>query len=388
MLTGLYTLSHGAYVNGVRLPPEARTAAEVFRDNGYSTAAFTKNWFISPAVGFGQGFDCFIDNAYGIILRKAGPRLFARGLAISQAIRRALERPGFPSSLEIEDALTWIRFRHRHKFFLFLHIMDAHSPYVPPPVFAGRFGDTEPDVARILSLHDKTWEARLSRPEAEFLVDRYDEEILSADHKIGLLLEELEHLGIHNNTLVVVMADHGEVLDESGHKQFGHGTLAHGGLRIPLIMWWPGKIPAGDRRQGTVQSVDVLPTVIDILNLQDRMPRQGLALFGSADSIAADRPAFATGDLSARDEYTVITPQWQYSILGEEAHLYDLPTGSAGIYNLIEQYPSVADSLQAVLQGWVDRSIAEAVVPYSLEGRSVTPGKEALERLKALGYIQ
>jgi arylsulfatase A-like enzyme len=229
---------------------------------------------------------------------------------------------------------------------------------------------------------------RLSGEEVDFLVDRYDEGILTADHKIGLLVRELEHLEIDDNTLIVLTADHGEVMDESAHKQFRHGTLDHGSLKIPLIMWWPGKIPAGNRRHGTVQSVDVLPTALALLGIEDRVPRQAVVLFESPDRTRADRPAFATGDLLARDEYAVITPEWQYTVLGEEAQLLRIDESTAAPHSLMMQYPSVADSLQAMLQAWIDRSVADAVVPFSLEGRSVTPGKEALERLRALGYIQ
>jgi arylsulfatase A-like enzyme len=388
MLTGLYTLSHGAYMNGVKLPPEAPTAAEILKEWGYVTGAFTKNWYISPAVGFGQGFDCFIDNADGIILKKGSPGVFARGPALYQMVRRLFDRPEFPSMAETKDAISWMRFMHKQRFFLFIHMMDVHSPYIPAPAFAGRFGGVRPDHERIQSLHDKSWEVRLSEEEVDFLVDRYDEGILTADHKIGLLVRELEHLGIDDNTLVVLTADHGEVMDESAHKQFGHGTLDHGSLKIPLIMWWPGKIPAGTCRQGTVQSVDILPTTLALLGIEDGVSRQGEMLFESPDSVWLDRPAFATGDLLARDEYTVITPKWQYTLLGEEAQLLKIDESATAPRSLMMQYPSIADSLQSVLQAWIDRSLAEAVVPFSLEGRSVTPGKEALERLKALGYIQ
>jgi arylsulfatase A-like enzyme len=388
MLTGLHTLSHGAYLNEIRLPDEAKTAAEVCRDNGYSTAAFTRNWYISTALGFGQGFDCFLDQGYGEVLRRATPQLFMRGLALTQIILRLRLQPGHPSDLDIRDAIHWMRFRQGYRFFLFLHIMDTHSPYIPPPEFAGRFGDARPDAAFIESLHEKSLRHQLSPEEIGFLVDRYDEEILTADWKIGLLLEELRRLGLDRNTMIVVTADHGEVMGESEGKQFGHGTLDYGSLRIPLIMWLPAKIPAGQRVEGTVQSIDILPTMTDLLGLRDDQTRQGLSLVSRADMLTAERPAFATGDLLAREEYTVIASQWQYVILGDKAFLYNLGDDPYAASNVIGEYPAVADSLRGLLTGWMDKSLDEAVVPFSIEGRAVTPGQEATQRLKALGYIQ
>jgi len=156
MLTGLFPLSHGAYSNAIRLPDEVVTAAEVFKQNGYSTAAFTRNWFISPEVGFGQGFDCFVDDGYGLILRTATPRTLMLGLALSQTALRVIQWPGRPSRLEIESALDWIRSRRRHRFFVFLHIMDTHSPYIPPDGIVGSFGDGDLSRGHIQHLHDES----------------------------------------------------------------------------------------------------------------------------------------------------------------------------------------------------------------------------------------
>jgi arylsulfatase A-like enzyme len=389
MLTGLYTLSHGAYVNGIMLQEPVVTAAEVFRRNGWRTAAFTRNWFISPAIGFGQGFDCFVDEGYGLILGIGSPRIFLRGLALTQTLARITTRPGYPSDTEIADALDWIGMLRRNRFFLFLHIMDTHSPYIPPAALRGRFGDRDPSPDRIIRLHAQSLRRNLTPEESQFLVDRYDEEILSADSKIGMLVERLEELGLRDSTMIVVIADHGEVMSEGGGKQFGHGTLDFGALRIPLVMSLPGVVPEGRRATGTAMSIDVLPTVVQALGLDDGTPRQGLSLLAEgADSLTQDRPAFATGDIAARDEYTVITPQWQYTVVGDSIALHDLRYDPYSTANVLEEYPEIADSLQTVLQEWVKSSLAAAVVPISAAGRSVAPGREAMERLKALGYIQ
>lgn len=397
MLTGLYTLSNGAYLNGYPLEPEVETLAEVFAKNGYRTAAFVNNWYLSTALGFGQGFDCFVDGGKAAILKDADPLIFVRGLLLYQVIRRSLVPPGAPTDVDVVDAVRWIQWRRNHRFFLFLHILDPHSPYLPPADLVGRFGGTGEalDRAYIESLHDKSLEERLTPEQQAVLVDRYDEEILSADRKIGRVLGRLQELGLLEKTLLIVTADHGEVLAErsaGGGKQFAHGTLDYGCLHVPLLMIFPGKIAAGIRESAVVENIDILATIVELLGLRDTARRQGVTLVGPVSNPWHEPGiAFATGDIEARDEYSTVTGDWQYTILGDSLRLGRVPLpgeiGHAGSANLIAQDPAVADSLQAQIETWVRRATDEAVVPYSLKGRSVTPGKEALQRLKALGYI-
>jgi arylsulfatase len=404
MLTGLYTLSNGAYLNGYPLDRKVETLAEVFAANGYATAAFIDNWYISPALGFGQGFDCFVDGGKGVILKDASPLICFRGLLLYQVIHRGLVPPGAPSNLEVVDASRWMAWRRRHAFFLFLHILDPHSPYVPPRDLAGRFGGSGRalDPAWIEDLHAKSLETTLTSQEQAILADRYDEEVLSADRKVGIILAELERLGLSDKTLVIVTADHGEVMAESDRKEFGHGTLDYGCLHVPLVIYMDqsacrGRVPAGARFTWVAESIDILPTIVDLLGLRDDERRQGRSLLADASGQPAPAEgsgiAYATGDIEARDEYAAVTGRWAYVIEGDQVELYDLeasapaPAASPPA-NVVASRPQVADSLQASVEGWIQRCLAEAVVPYTLEGRSVAPGKEALQRLKALGYIQ
>lgn len=411
MLTGLYTITNGAYLNGYPLDRKVVTLAEVFAGNGYATAAFIDNWYISPALGFGQGFDCFVDGGKGMILKDASPLIFFRGLLLYQVIHRGLVPPGAPSELDIVDASRWMAWRKRHSFFLFVHILDPHSPYAPPRDLAGRFGGSGRalDPAAIEDLHARSLEMKLTAEEQGILADRYDEEVLSADRKVGAILVQLERLGLLEKTLVVITADHGEVLAESDRKEFGHGTLDYGCLHVPLVIYLgehagPDRVPTGARLTEVAESIDILPTIVGLLGLRDDAPRQGTTLLpaASGNSAPAGTPAtdtrgtgaaYTTGDIEARDEYSVVTDRWQYVIQGDQVALFDFGDGPHGPgaghpANAVALHPHVADSLQVSIEDWIKRCLADAVVPYAFEGRSVAPGKEALQRLKALGYIQ
>jgi arylsulfatase A-like enzyme len=396
MLTGLYSLSNGAYLNGYPLEPRVETIAEVFARNSYATGAFINNWYLSPALGFGQGFRCFVDGGKAEILKDAPPTIFVRGLVLYQVIHRALVPPGAHSNLDIIDSLRWIAWHKNHRFFLFLHIMDCHSPYIPPADLRGTFGEggraNEP--AFIQSLHDKSLKQRLTPEEQQILIDHYDEEILSADRKIGMLVGDLQRLGLMDRTMIVITADHGEVMGESCEKQFGHGTLDYACVRVPLLIHvpaaWPGRDDLAGRRIETVaQSIDIVPTIVNVLGLSDPVRRQGLSLV-SPELLqpGLSRTAFTTGDIEVEDQYAAMTRAWLYRILGERVSLHSLSPEADHDANLIREFPAAAESLQTSIESWIERCMAEAVVPYALKGRSVAPGKEAIQRLKALGYIR
>jgi arylsulfatase A-like enzyme len=213
--------------------------------------------------------------------------------------------------------------------------------------------------------------------------------VLNADSKIGALICELDRLDLLDKTLIVLTSDHGEILGHGRQRQFGHGTLDYGALRIPLVMSLPGKVPEGTCVTRTALSIDILPTIVDVLDLEDDAERQGISLFSPRiDSIAVPRLAFATGEILMQDNYTLITPDWQYIVSGDQVSLHNLEDDPYQSPNVVSENASLADSLQAFLEDWLEACLAEAVVPFRSESKSFEPGREALERLRALGYIQ
>lgn len=392
MLTGLYPQTNGAYWwNAMVLDGANVTAAELFGKNGYSTAAFIDNWLISPRFGFGQGFECFVDGGNSFVLKKATPPMLNRGLALVQTVRRVVKKHGYPSKLDIVDALRWIRWRKNDRFFVFLHIMDPHVPYFAPDGFLGRYEGEGADLsaAHIWDLHARAGKRKqLTREEKRFLVNRYDEDVCFADHKIGMLRAELARLGLLDRTLIVLLADHAEVMDEGRERLFWHETLDYGCLHIPLIFSLPGTVPEGKRMDLPAGSVDVLPTIVEILGLEDTAKRQGISLVSQRlDKRARNRPIFSFGD-ATRKESCVVTDRWQLKMSDGETYLYSLENDPFGSPNVLEESRSVADSLGSVLEDWLVKCLNEAVVAFGPEGKAVKPGEADLERLRALGYVQ
>ena len=217
LLTGLQPGFHGAH-SGFALAPQVATLAERFHRGGWSTWAFVTNGHVfGHGLNFEQGFDRF----------QAVPGTRHLHHARTEEVNEVL----FPHLDALAD----------EPFLLYVHALDPHAPYDPPPGFAGRF--TDPAYAGPVR-PDKTVTAdlvkmKIGEQDLAHVVGLYDEDILYQDAMFGLLLERLERLGVRDRTIVVVVSDHGEEFLE-------HGAWAHGGrlfeeqTRVPLLMHVPG----------------------------------------------------------------------------------------------------------------------------------------------------
>ncbi|HEX3129905.1 MAG TPA: sulfatase [Thermoanaerobaculia bacterium] len=234
MFTSLYPHEHGATRNGLRLRPDALSAARVLGRRGYRTAAFVGNWTLRNGIsGLGDHFQSYDE----VFTRKRWLGLF-KGEATAEDLTDA--------------ALAWLdghREDHRKPFLLWVHYVEPHAPYRLQETEAGR-----------LRIGIGTGGSDVSRQ------DRYDTEVAFADQQIGRLLARFQSdPELAANTLIVFAADHGESLGE--HSYWGHGrNLYEPTLRIPLGLVWPGKIrPAVI--DAPALNLDVAPTVLGLAGL-------------------------------------------------------------------------------------------------------------------------
>ncbi len=249
IMTGLNPFEHGVRNNGsFVLGSDALTLAEALRGHGYSTAGFIGAVVLEAQFGMAQGFDHF------------------NGLAQYQARTGDLSGERLGEDV-VAQASEWIRGR-RGPFFAWAHLYDPHDPYAPPEPYAGRYADNP-----------------------------YDGEIAYVDEMVGRLLQTLADTGAAENTLVVVTADHGEGLGD--HGEGGHSFFIYDStVRVPLIFWAPGAVPAGVVAPGGTSVVDIFPTVLSLLGVPPSA-RQGGGVPGS-DGAGAEGPGGDGIDLSAR----------------------------------------------------------------------------------------
>ena len=242
ILTGQYPPVHGVRDNVVfPLGTQHPTLATLLKRHGYRTGAFVSAYPVAGAFGFHKGFDEFSEGFHE-----------AQGAGAGAAER--------PANEAVDAALAWLGKGDRAPFVAWLHLYDPHSPYRPPPPYDAAFKD---------------------RP--------YDGEIAFADAQLGRVLEWLRSSGHEDDTVIAMVADHGESLGE--HGEATHAILIYQAtLRVPFILAGPG-VPSGTVVTSRVGTVDLLPTVLGLLGFDAppglpgaRSPRgpQGAASFSTA----------------------------------------------------------------------------------------------------------
>jgi len=252
------------------------TLAEILKKYGYHTAAFTPSPDLTRFYGYNRGFDVFHDSFRQ--LSSKGLRIWARIRAKS---KRSLDyrilarfswlfRPLFLrvqtrsmiSADEItNEAMSWLE-TNKDRFFLWLHYMDVHQPYMPEETYLKQFCDQPVSRHKMYSLWRRMIQKRaeISPAEREIIINLYDADIKYTDTVIGSLLDRLGNRLA--GTIVVITADHGEELGE--HGNFGHHSMYDGILRVPLIIAGP-KIKSGISVNQQVSLIDLTPTIVDLI---------------------------------------------------------------------------------------------------------------------------
>ncbi len=273
MLTGMYPSRHGAhYVGGWTSGPaiygrrrvfplgdDKTTLAEVLHERGWATGGFVAN-FANLFRGFGmaQGFQHYEDSP-GLLLRPS-PHV----VGFAQQFAPAFMKKPFRSAQEISAAaLTWMdSLPAGRPAFVFMNYLEPHHWLAAAPYDLWARDLPHADRLARKGLFTHAVPANLSKEERDFVTANYDGQILAMDAALGEFVAELKKRGRYENALIVVTADHGELLGE--HDIVGHGgrMMYEGLLRIPMVV----KMPGADRPKAVisnpVQLVDILPTVL------------------------------------------------------------------------------------------------------------------------------
>jgi arylsulfatase A-like enzyme len=300
IFTGLYPRSHGVHDNAVYvLAPERTTLAERLHERGFATGAFVSAFVLDSQFGLDQGFDVYDDEVDRPLYAGDAARVAATAEAERKrweaTLASAFQRRG---DVTTDHALAWLKERGRAPFFLWVHLFDAHQPYQPPPPFDREFdpgysGRMDGDARRF-------WQARaegtLKRADVEHMQALYAGEIAFLDVQVGRLLDGLRAGGRLDDTLVVVVADHGEGLGE--HQQiFEHNSeLYEEAVRVPLLVRRPDASARGERVAALARTLDVAPTILEWLGLAVPSEMQGVSLLPFTDAAKERRDRAAGAD--------------------------------------------------------------------------------------------
>jgi arylsulfatase A-like enzyme len=369
ILTGLYPYDHGTLTLRDPLAPEFTTLAEVLQGAGYDTAAFITNVNVNGRLGFKQGF------AHFVYLREKTKRPSVH--VLSDEVNHRV----FP----------WLREHRDRPFFLYVHVTDPHAPYTPPATLLERFAVPGP----IPELFDRKVLQRLRANEdvatpanIAHLVARYDGEIAFVDESFGRLVAELKRLALYENTVIVVMSDHGEEFFEHGRFEHGH-TLYEEQLLVPLIARFPDTRFTERRVPILARQIDIMPTLLDYVGVAVPEGIQGRSLLpwaAGADPLE-DAEAFAHTSLGRRQIEAVVTGRWKVirsgGRRGETIEVYDLQDDPREQTNQAAQRP--------VLAGYAQQA-ATASAASLHGGKRFQPGQfdldpETARQLEELGYV-
>ena len=263
MVTGKYPQTNGIRLRPRRpLPAENVTLAEALRDAGYATGAVVANVNLGRNFGFDQGFDHFVESWAEGARRLTGKATFrnAPGLVKRFTNGRIVTDQGIA-------ALDALGAGQGKPFFLWLHYIDPHGPYLPPPEYAGLFAGAHP--ARPVPLqHLPPYQLQtdpatgLVSNDLGFYATQYDREVRSVDGQIGRLLAALDERGLTRDTLVVLTADHGESMYENDYY-LEHGDVPYQTTgAAPLIFALDGRFDGGRTVAEPVGVIDVFSTVL------------------------------------------------------------------------------------------------------------------------------
>lgn len=369
LLTGLDQMQHGVLTPTDRISDATDVLAAVFARHGYETAGFYSGPFLDPTFGFGRGFD-----------RYEGCPAVARD-ATSQATWEASHED--QTGVCMAHAVArWARRRAPGRFFAFIHLWDVHYDYLPPAPYAALWdtGYAGPLDGRNIAGDGFPLDA--SPRDVAHLLALYDGEIRWTDAVLARILRVFERRDMVRDTVVVVTADHGdEFLDHGGkgHQHALYEELVH----VPLVVWAPGRLPAGRRIATPVSLIDVAPTLLAIAGLPPLEQASGQSLLPLvADATSWHPPvrgALYHPSMARLLEVTVH--------VGERAFVGTVRGGTVQPRARKPSDPPGGPALARLARRWA--AIAGAVPVRTAKGPPVRPELPAAvaDRLRALGYI-
>ena len=338
IFTGLIPPHHGARDNGGFFLDDAKTTlAERLEAAGYATGAFIAAWVLESRWGLAQGFDEYSDR-----FELSKYKVISLG---------TVQKPG---DEVMDGALHWLDSVRQKRFFAWVHLYDPHSPYEPPEPFASRYR---------------------GQP--------YLGEIAYTDKVVGRLTSWLDQHGLAGRTVVVVVGDHGESLGDHGegtHAYFIYGSTTH----VPLLVRTPWGLTGRSRAQ--VSTVDVMPTVLDLVGLppQDGIDGRSLAraLFDPAaplDHASYSETYFPRYHFGWQHLRSLRDARYTY-VDAPHPELYDRQQDPGETHNIFKAYSRRAEDMRLRLEQ-MSRSTGAAAP----ERKQLDP--ETLQRLAALGYV-
>ncbi len=374
LFSSLYPSIHTANTHRATLPSNVAIMPEIFEKQGFATAGFVANGYITDKFGFGRGWGHF--DAYGT--------------------------PGRPDygGLVVQDALRWMtKTTTRERFFAYVHTTDVHAPYVSPRKIWSRYdpsaynGAIQPRETASLLNRIRAGSRLLAPRDSRRLRAFYDGAVTYHDHAIKRLMDTLSKAGILEDTVVIFTSDHGEEFFDHGSVGHGH-TLFEELVHIPLLIRMPDRRdPVVRRIDEEVGLVDILPTLCELLQTTCPEEAQGTSLapliFGEGLPFTRE---VSISEFPGEQKVALRNGRFKTIFHRFDTVLYDMLSDPGETVDKKSAYPIARQAMIDLLGAHLGR-LAKWEKPLNPAGKGgVSPSyaqidEETHARLQALGYM-
>lgn len=373
ILTGLYPVTHRTKETSTKLPRSVTMVSQHLKGEQLATASFIANGYVSDAFGFNKGWGYYTN--------------YIREGKVTDAER------------VVDDALQWIDKQGDHRWFAYVHTIDPHVPYSAPKEwkFAQWKGGKYHGPLRAQSTGDQIAEIKSHRmkvtpADKAYLEALYDGEVAYNDHHFGRMMEALKTRGLYDDTLIVVLADHGEEFWDHGSVGHGHSTYDEL-MHTSLLVRCPGSVTRGTRKAEVVSTAGLVATMTDALGVAPLEGVEGTSWAPLLNGSAPVRPRIGVSDFMYRKKSIRVGP-YHWLINGQSGKLFNVLTDRAETHNLAHSHPiawAFARTNFGLFYGasdktrwWMDETHDEA---RTIEAEEADIDPELQQQLEAMGYV-
>jgi len=349
LYTGQYSITHNIVTHGGSrtLSDKTPVLPEILHQNDYTTCAIDNLLQMKP--WFARGYEFYIVTSYNL--------------------------PGFQfvsADMVNNRALEWLDNHHKEKFFMFIHYWDPHTPYLPPKRYRKLFYEGNPSDPKDRSMKEffktphgqwfkNSWLKELGGniTDADYVAAMYDSEIRYTDDAVKKVVNKLKTLGILEDTVIIILSDHGEVLTE--HPGFfDHHGLYEENIHVPLIIRFPNR-EYKKRVNQLVLTPDIAPTILEILGIETPNSMEGISFLPkiTGEDTSETYDFFTTQECAWQAKWAI--REWPYKLIvamGPDLHnqpkeeLYNLEKDPTEQRNIVKKAMSLRNRLKRKLENW------------------------------------
>ena len=395
LLTSTYASMYGGCLGP--LSPDRPSPIKSLAENGYSTAGFSTSPLLSRSYGYERDFDHYVDLDPGEKdpwLRNVKGGHFLLKQPFTHSVSGLLNIDTKPvkiynSAVDLTDRLCdWIE-NTKNPFFAWSHFMDVHWPYhlddslTNPSQIAQAWKD-------VVHLHNANWNnERITPAQRDHYINLYDMAVSYTDVQLGRLFNFLIERGLDQNTIIILVSDHGEEFLE--HDRWGHweDNLFDEILKVPLLISLPSKTQEEVINE-QVSTLDLMPTILDICDCSPAMGMKGKSLVPLFNGKGEGFQSSVAISEMWRDSWHIISVRkGKFKYIWDSKHpnqtrLYDIESDPEELQNLSFELPEIVQEYH--LQ--VDEVLIEMERTMSMQVDTPELNEEMLSRLRDLGYLQ